>query len=71
MKDTYTINARCLNCDWTGKIVLQKGKPAGSNMKCPNCGCDKAEKNNFAIHHPTLPCKPIRIYEPYAEWPEP
>lgn len=36
-KDTYTVEAHCLNCDFSGKIEIRKGMKV-IETECTTCG---------------------------------
>lgn len=44
--DSYEVRVVCDNCDYEGMLSLPKGTPVASNMLCPNCGCNYANKRN-------------------------
>lgn len=54
-KDTYTVQAGCKNCGWSGSVTIEKGYTfdarysSGSRETCPTCGCNTLRQQ----HRPT------------------
>lgn len=40
---TYTVQYRCTNCDYEGKVTLKFGEEAKGSI-CPHCGCSTYSK---------------------------
>lgn len=38
MQNMYTLDYRCLNCQWKGQVHIKRGQLVTS-FPCPGCGC--------------------------------
>ena len=48
----YEIKGICLNCDWTGKIVIPKGSPIEEDkLVCPCCGCATVRETHNIVRY--------------------
>lgn len=42
-KKTYSVEAECTNCGWTGTVEVERGQFV-CHARCPNCDCEKLKR---------------------------